>query len=419
MLTGSDMTLQADELPIFDTTEPISQLLLKVAARCNIDCSYCYWFRDASVYKKPKLMSRAVLDQFLVRLEEQITRHGLKDFLVMPHGGEPLLWGVANFRLLAERCAEISARTGCAIAIATTTNGLLINDAWLDCFQEHDITAAISIDGPAHIHDMNRRTFKGGGTHAGVMRAVAMMKARGIKVNVLSVANPAHPAKDVFDFFAEAGITKYDLLLPDATVDDKPASIAPFYKELFNLWLEANRDKQTVNIRTIVDMVMGLLGGDSGTEGTGYRPMELCTVMTDGSVEVHDVLRIAGNGSTTTSFNIFDNGFEDIKADPQWLAAREASLNLPQKCRECPFVLACGGGYLPHRYSKANGYHNPSAYCADLYALFDYMQDALVQQLYVSQPTGERLNIGEAMALAAPAMVAPARQAPSAELQTV
>jgi uncharacterized protein len=149
-----------------------------------------------------------------------------------------------------------------------------------------------------------------------------------------------------------------------------------------------------------VDMVMGLLGGDSGTEGTGYRPMELCTVMTDGSVEVHDVLRIAGNGSTTTSFNIFDNGFEDIKTDPQWLAAREASLNLPQKCRECPFVLACGGGYLPHRYSKANGYHNPSAYCADLYALFEYMQDALMEQLYVSRPTGERMTISASLSLA-------------------
>ncbi len=27
--------------------QPITQLLVKVATRCNIDCSYCYWFRDA------------------------------------------------------------------------------------------------------------------------------------------------------------------------------------------------------------------------------------------------------------------------------------------------------------------------------------------------------------------------------------
>jgi hypothetical protein len=45
--------------------QPISQLLVKVAARCNIDCSYCYWFRDAAVHDKPKLMSAGVLHRLL------------------------------------------------------------------------------------------------------------------------------------------------------------------------------------------------------------------------------------------------------------------------------------------------------------------------------------------------------------------
>ena len=48
--------------PVFHD-QPITQLLIKVAARCNIDCSYCYWFRDAAVYSKPKLMSEEVLQQ--------------------------------------------------------------------------------------------------------------------------------------------------------------------------------------------------------------------------------------------------------------------------------------------------------------------------------------------------------------------
>ena len=49
--------------------QPITQLLVKVATRCNIDCSYCYWFRDAAVYNKPKLMSAGVLHQLLQRIE--------------------------------------------------------------------------------------------------------------------------------------------------------------------------------------------------------------------------------------------------------------------------------------------------------------------------------------------------------------
>jgi uncharacterized protein len=95
--------------------QPISQLLVKVASRCNIDCSYCYWFRDAAVYDKPKLMSADVLQRLLQRIEEHIAQNSLIDFPIILHGGEPLLWGVENFHRIAEGCEAITARTGCEI----------------------------------------------------------------------------------------------------------------------------------------------------------------------------------------------------------------------------------------------------------------------------------------------------------------
>ena len=125
--------------------QPISQLLVKVASRCNIDCDYCYWFRDAAVYNKPKLMSAEVLQQLLQRIEEHIVAHSLIDLPIILHGGEPLLWGVENFRRIAEACEAISARTECDIPIAVTTNGVLIDDEWLDCFESHNISVAISM----------------------------------------------------------------------------------------------------------------------------------------------------------------------------------------------------------------------------------------------------------------------------------
>src|ERR1700760_4282954 len=88
--------------------QPISQLLVKVAARCNIDCSYCYWFRDASVYDKPKLMSDDVLRQLLIRIEEHVLANALVDLPIVLHGGEPLLWGVENFHRFAEAFEAIS-----------------------------------------------------------------------------------------------------------------------------------------------------------------------------------------------------------------------------------------------------------------------------------------------------------------------
>lgn len=378
-------------------SQPISQLLVKVASRCNIDCTYCYWFRDAAVYEKPKLMGEAVLRQLLRRIEEHVTEYALPDLPIVLHGGEPLLWGVDNFNRFAETCAAITARTGSVIPISVTTNGVLIDDRWLDCFETHRISVAISIDGPAHIHDLHRKTFQGKGTHEAVERAVRRLVARDIRVSVLAVCNPAYPPREYVDFFADCGITHYDIMIPDATVDEKPAAIAAFYKDLFELWLNANRGRPAVNIRIITDMVAALLGNNSPTEGVGYNPVELCTVMTDGSVEPHDVLRIAGNGVTRTTFNVFDHALDEVRNEPRWRAARDASINLAAKCRSCEFMNACGGGYLPHRFSKVNGYDNPSVYCNDLYAMYENMQTVLEGHLYVKKPGGDRIAMREAL----------------------
>jgi uncharacterized protein len=381
-------------------SQPISQLLVKVATRCNIDCAYCYWFRDASVYDKPKLMSNEVSQQLLLRIEEHIVKHGLVDLPIVLHGGEPLLWGVENFHRFAEACEAIMARRRCDVPISVTTNGVLIDSAWLDCFEAHGISVAISLDGPEHIHDIHRRTFQGTGTHAAVERAARMLVARNTRVSALSVCNPAFPPQQYVDFFASCGIDHYDIMIPDATVDERPAPIASFYNGLFDLWLEANRSKPTVEIRIVTDMITALLANNSPTEGVGYQPVELCTVMTDGTVEPHDVLRIAGNGVTQTRFNLFDHALDDVRNEPRWIAARDASINLSAKCRACKFMNACGGGYLPHRFSKANGYDNPSVYCSDLYAMFENMQAVLESHLYVRKPDGERVALRDALARA-------------------
>ena len=51
---------------------PVAFVLVKLASRCNIKCTYCYWFRDADVYKKPAVLTPEAEDAFCQRLEEHI-----------------------------------------------------------------------------------------------------------------------------------------------------------------------------------------------------------------------------------------------------------------------------------------------------------------------------------------------------------
>src|SRR5690348_2479110 len=95
---------------------------------------------------------------------------------------------------------------------AVTTNGVLIDEDWLDCFETHGISVAISLDGPAHVHDAHRRTFQGNGTHASVEQAARRLITRDIGVIALAVCNPAHPPEQYSGFFASCGISNYDIM---------------------------------------------------------------------------------------------------------------------------------------------------------------------------------------------------------------
>src|SRR4051812_15569802 len=73
-------------------------LVVKLAARCNINCHYCYWFRDPSVYRAPKLLEVAAERSLLEKLERHLARFALPDFRMVLHGGEPLLLGPERTR---------------------------------------------------------------------------------------------------------------------------------------------------------------------------------------------------------------------------------------------------------------------------------------------------------------------------------
>lgn len=89
-----------DSYPVVFQDQPISQLLVKVATRCNIDCSYCYWFRDAAVYDKPKLMSADVLHQLLLRIDSTSPDIPSLIFPSFCTGASPCCGGVRIFTVL-------------------------------------------------------------------------------------------------------------------------------------------------------------------------------------------------------------------------------------------------------------------------------------------------------------------------------
>src|SRR5262245_57465 len=162
-------------------------VLVKLASRCNINCTYCYWFRDAEVYNKPPVLTLEAEDAFCRRLEQHIREHELKQFLLVFHGGEPLLFPKRRFAELQRKLREIERRTDCRLERGVTTNAILIDEEWAALLKAEDVSVTVSLDGPPEINDKVRVDFKGRGTLAGTLQGLAHLRAAGIEPGLICV----------------------------------------------------------------------------------------------------------------------------------------------------------------------------------------------------------------------------------------
>ena len=362
---------------------PVAFVLVKLASRCNINCTYCYWFRDAEVYKKPAVLTPEAEDAFCQRLEEHIREFELPAFLLVFHGGEPLLFPKRRFDALMQKLRAVAERTGCYIKCGVTTNAILVDDEWIALFKAHDVDVSVSLDGPAEINDKYRVDFKGRGTLAQTLEGLDRLRAADLAPGLISVCNPGTDPEQVLAFVAdELGIKEFDILPPDATHADNPPPIADYFIKLFDVWFDKYAEKG-VRIDTLDAMIRGLAGQLSLSDTIGLGPIDTITLMPDGSLEPLDVLRIAGDGSTASKTHVRSNAIKDVENDPVWREAYEASTTLCETCRKCEYLDACGGGHLAQRWSNERRFDNPSVYCESWKRIFAHIWERIAPTLTI------------------------------------
>jgi uncharacterized protein len=171
IVTSTDVVATAPRLRL---------LVLQPTPFCNIDCSYCY----LSNRKSAARMSLETLDLACrCVFESQLLDRQLE---VAWHGGEPLVVPLAWYE---EAIALIAKRRPATLQLkhCFQTNGLLVNEDWARFFARTEARIGLSIDGPADLHDANRRTRRGHGTHEGAMRAVRLLQDQDLGFHVITV----------------------------------------------------------------------------------------------------------------------------------------------------------------------------------------------------------------------------------------
>ncbi len=364
----------------------LDTVLLKVASRCNLDCSYCYVYHmgDDAWRDQPKLMSAAVVEKVAAALGDQYRRQATP-FSVVLHGGEPLMLGRNR---LATLCEALRASLPHPCGIHLQTNGVLLTDDIIDVLVRFDVGVSISIDGPVEVHDRFRKDHSGRGSHArvtaGVARMVARDDARPLLAGVLSVIDPTSDPAEVYAALKATGSPSLDFLVRDGNWENLPFMKASPASTEYGSWLIRLlhlylADSSPPRVRLLDDMLRLILGGASQKEGVGGTDYGIIIIEPDGRITKNDTLKVAHSGADQFSRppSILRDSLAEVLASEAFSDYYAEQRPLSTVCAGCTDLAVCGGGMVAHRWSKANGFANPTVFCADQRILIAEMRSVV------------------------------------------
>lgn len=368
-----------------------STFILKTTSTCNLRCSYCYMFQqvDRSFEQQPHVMPLAVVDSAARAIADYCAKFHQPKALIVFHGGEPTLAGRNWFRHALEVFRRLMP-SGCATRFALQTNGVSLDDSWLNLCAELEISISVSLDGPPSIHDARRFTAAGQGSYREAAAAIERIQRHPgmsrLFGGTLCVVNPDDDGRSIYRHFRSLGITQMDFLLPVEANWDHPPSrfvsptpFADYLIPIFDEWWSENNPE--VHVAYFDSLLRLLVGSRVHSDSLGGDPLTMVVVDSNGSIEPVDSLRSCGNGFTQLGLFVQRDPIERAFQQPAFQQALAGQEGLCHTCRKCELRDVCGGGYLPSRFSTHSGFDNPSIYCPDLTKLIQHVVEACSQQV--------------------------------------
>jgi uncharacterized protein len=180
-----------------------ASLVLMLTERCNLACRYCY---EAALGESPcatvPTPSRRMPVATALRAIDFLLAHAgsRSTVTVVFFGGEPLL-ELATIRAAVAHARARAGALGKEVVFSLTTNGTLVTDEAVAFLREAGVSVCVSIDGPAPIHDRNRRFASGRGSYAEVRRGISRLLAEGARRPVPARVTLSRGAGDVVEIY--------------------------------------------------------------------------------------------------------------------------------------------------------------------------------------------------------------------------
>ena len=338
---------------------PLQLLVVQPTPYCNLDCDYCYLPNRDDRHR----LSLELLEAALERVLESPYVGG--DFTLLWHAGEPLTVPIAFYDAASacvRRALERWQGEPLTIHQSVQTNATLINEAWCDCFERNGIAVGVSMDGPAFLHDVHRRTRTGLGTHAATVRGIEHLRRRGIPFQVIAVITEESlgHADELFAFFVANGITEVAFNMEETEGENRVSSLSrphaeaayrQFLQRFWELWQE---QPERMRVREF-EGICSLAQADARLDCTDMNnPFAIVNVDARGAISTFDPELLSVQTDTYGDFvlgHVQSDSLVSIAATAKFqriLADMRAGTD---RCRaECAYFGLCGGGAGSNKY---------------------------------------------------------------------
>jgi uncharacterized protein len=338
---------------------PLELLVLQPTPFCNLDCSYCYLpDRDSK---------RRMSDATLNRVFQFVFASGIVEegFTVVWHAGEPMVLPVSWY----ERAIEIAGAHnpgGVQVRHSFQTNGVLIDDGWCEFFKAYQVNVGVSVDGPAFLHDRNRKTRKGAATQHRVMEGIRKLRSNEVPFHVISVltAESLDYADELYDFYVENGIREVAFNIeeiegPHAASTLGGAGVEDRFRRFIGRFFDlVTRDELALSVREFDSMVPMILEGNANESNfpptQENAPCAIVSVDCEGNFTTYSPELLGLKSSHYGDFAIGNVNIDTLASAMNGEKFRRMSNDIARglsKCRDtCEYYSLCGGGAPVNKY---------------------------------------------------------------------
>jgi len=352
-------------------------IVFKISERCNLKCDYCYFFfgGDDTWKKHPPFASRKVVEDLGAFSVRAARDHRLEVIDIVFHGGEPLLMSKPRF---SEMCDTLRGyENGFRFSFALQTNGVLVDDGWIDIFERHRITVGVSLDGPPPVNDLHRLDHKGHSSYDATVAGLRELQSAAAEKRIappglLCVISPFSDGAATYRHFVDdLGVNYMSFLTPDYSWDSVvPESVVRgverFLLAALRAWLGDKNPK--IKVRVFSELLAAMVDPRAMEIIHNYRDdyRNIISVSSNGDLGPEDTLRTLDPRFASMGLNIANHNLSDVFESEAWQQQTDALAIKPHQCEACDWWKICKAGRPVHRYSKTNAFSNHSLYCSGL-----------------------------------------------------